>query len=120
MKMALRQNAMPFPPVIFARSTTTLIAQAYISSNPASGLVLLSPPLSNLAVSTNRLPTPLREFDYEPKFPIALVATPTEMPDLIRHHRLGDAAAVDKITVDDIEGDSCYEQLQQWIDDIGV
>ena len=55
----IRLSTLPFPPVIVARGCTCLIAQTYISSNPASGLVLISPPVSNRELFGTMLPTQL-------------------------------------------------------------
>ncbi|OBZ65623.1 Kelch repeat-containing protein 3 [Grifola frondosa] len=73
----IRLCAIPFAPVIIARSSGTLIAQTYISSHPASAMLLISPPASNSSVSS-LLPTPLREFDFEPRFPAASFALRTK------------------------------------------
>ena len=40
----IRLLAIPFAPVIVARAGGTLIAQTYVSSHPASALLLISPP----------------------------------------------------------------------------
>lgn len=120
LKHNIRICSIPFAPVIFARSAGALIAQTYISSNPASGLFLISPPSSNEAVSQTLLPTPLTEFDYEPKFPLAIMGTSKEMETFKRESRLGKDEGVDIITVNDLEGQEAFVKMEQWLDDMGV
>lgn len=115
----IRLAAIPFPPVIFARKSASLIAQTYISSNPASGLFLISPPPSN-SVSKTLLPTPLQEFDFEPKFPIAIMASREEMNVLKTESRLGADLGVDKIEVDNLEGHDVLVAIEQWLDELGI
>jgi hypothetical protein len=84
----IRLLAIPFAPVIVARGAGTLISQTYISSNSASGLLLIDPPPSNEALPAECLPTPLAEFDYEPLFPIAILGSPSRLSTLRTSHRL--------------------------------
>jgi hypothetical protein len=104
LRQHIRLAAIPFAPVIVSRGAGTLIAQSFVESNPASGLILISPPSSNtalapvsssslspeLAPSTSLplLPTPLPEFTYEPLFPISILGTPTQLDVLRASHRL--------------------------------
>jgi hypothetical protein len=104
--------------VIFARSSASLIAQTYISSNPASGLFLISPPPSN-SVSKIILPTPLKEYDFEPKFPMAVMASRQEM-ELYKESRLGRDPGVDKIEVENVEGQEAFVAIEQWLDELGI
>jgi len=115
----IRLAGIPFPPVIFARSSASLIAQTYISSNPASGLFLISPPSSNL-VSKGLLPTPLPEFNFEPKFPIAVMASRQEMDLLKEESRLGGDPEVDKIEVENVEGHEAFVAIEHWLDELGI
>lgn len=97
----------PFAPVFIGRAGGALIAQSFVESNPASGLVLIAPPESNAAVtapsngdatqpaqSASRsgalalLPTALPEFTFEPLFPLAIVGTPPQLAVLRAQHRL--------------------------------
>jgi len=110
----------PFPPVVFARSSAALIAQAYISSNPASGLLLISPPWSNTSLSKDLLPTALKEFDFEPKFPIGIMGTPKEVEVLQQKSRLGQDPGVDMIQVDDIDSQEAFVRMELWLDDWGI
>lgn len=48
--------------------------QAYTGSNSATGLTP-----TNASAKEQLLPTPLKEFDYEPRFPIAVMAPPVDM-----------------------------------------
>jgi hypothetical protein len=91
----IRLLSIPFAPVIVSRGAGTLISQTYISSNPAHGLLLIDPPPSNAALSASApgetnaaLPTPLSEFDYEPLFPIAILASTSSLSSLRSSHRL--------------------------------
>ncbi|KII94331.1 hypothetical protein PLICRDRAFT_100150 [Plicaturopsis crispa FD-325 SS-3] len=123
MKSVVRLSMIPFPPVIIARSAGALVAQRYISSNPASGLILISPPASNKAAAERGLfpgDAPLREFDFEPKFPIAIMATPREMKMLRSEHRLGQDPGVDKIVVQATDGQEAFTKMELWLDELGI
>ncbi|KAJ6509223.1 hypothetical protein C8R47DRAFT_1097871 [Mycena vitilis] len=88
-QLRLSWQAASFPPVIFARSAATLIAQAYISSNPVSAMMLMGNiPSTNASVPNTLLPTRLEEFNFEPRFPIALLTAPREMERLRKANRL--------------------------------
>ncbi|EMD32277.1 hypothetical protein CERSUDRAFT_58818 [Gelatoporia subvermispora B] len=120
----VRLAAIPFAPVIIARSGGTLIAQTYISSHPASGLILISPPASNAdATSRSLLPAPLPEFNFEPKFPCAILCTEDEAATLADKNRLWQDTSVDKFVVRDekaVNGQDGFNHIQTWLDDIGV
>ncbi|KAF9452616.1 hypothetical protein P691DRAFT_803732 [Macrolepiota fuliginosa MF-IS2] len=127
LRSAVRLCMIPFPPVIFARSAGSLIAQTYISSNPASGLVLISPPVNNTELENLRgrdgpplLATKLTEFDFEPYFPIAVIANPERMRILGKANRLVQEPEVDKFTVDDLEGQQAFKEVQNWLDKLGI
>lgn len=113
-------STIPFPPIIFARESACLVSQAYISSFPASGLFLISPPASNSLVPKHKLPTNLVEFDFEPKFPIGIMATPKELDFLRIHHRLGDDPRVDTMVVDDTKGSHALAEIEKWLDELGI
>jgi len=116
----VRMSFIPFPPVIIARGVACLITQTYISSHPASGVVLISPPPCNTMVPRNLLPTPLPEFDFEPKFPICVVATGEDMQILQRHNRLVKDQAADVIVVKNVDGQEAFTKIEQWLDEIGI
>lgn len=120
LKVNLRLSGSAFPPVIFARGFASLIAQTYISSHPAQGLFLISPPLSNASLFPSVLPTPLGEFDYELKFPVAVMARPTEIDQLRKHSRLGQNELVDLIESDNLEGHDALMRIEQWLDELGI
>lgn len=119
----------PFAPVIFARGPGALIAQTYISSHPASGLLLISPPVSNdqlrdssKAQGQTLLPTTLPEFDFEPKFPCAILCTQQETTALAEN-RLWKDDNVDKLVTRDeqaIDGQQGFVKIEQWLDEVGV
>lgn len=97
MRSHIRLMTIPFAPVIVARGGGTVIAQTFVESNPASGLILISPPESNESITTGSsssslLPDALDEFKYEPLFPLAVVGTPLQLANLRAHHRLFTAA----------------------------
>ncbi|KAF8912821.1 hypothetical protein CPB84DRAFT_1759588 [Gymnopilus junonius] len=116
----IRSSSIPFPPVIFSREATCLIAQTYISSNPASGLVLISPPINNAELIGTKLPTNLAEFDYEPKFPIAVIDTPERVADLLKRNRICQSGMVDVIPVDQLNEEETFSQIVQWLDKLGI
>ncbi|KAG0709023.1 hypothetical protein DFH29DRAFT_1075384 [Suillus ampliporus] len=120
LKVNLRLSGSPFPPVIFARGFASLVAQTYISSHPAQGLFLISPPLSNASLFPSVLPIPLREFDYELKFPVAVMARPAEMAQLRKYSRLGQDEFVDLIELDNLEGHDAFLEIEQWLDILGI
>ena len=120
LKVNLRLSGSPFPPVIFARGFASLIAQTYVSSNPAQGLFLISPPLSNTSLFPGVLPTPLGEFDYELTFPVAVMARPAEMVQLRRHSRLAQDRFVDLIELSNLEGRDAFLRIEQWLDELGI
>ncbi|THU91771.1 hypothetical protein K435DRAFT_758877 [Dendrothele bispora CBS 962.96] len=116
----VRTSFIPFPPVFIARGAACLIAQTYISSHPASGLLLISPPPCNASVPEKLLPTSLPEFNFEPKFPICVMSTPEEMRILQDRNRLCKDQGVDKIVVGNVEGQEAFIKIEQWLDEIGI
>jgi hypothetical protein len=110
----------PFPPVVFASDFASLIAQAYISSYPAQGLFLVSPPLSNASLYPDILPTPLSEFNYELHFPVAVMATPDYMPMVKTQSRFTRSTWVDLIEVENLEGNQAIKEVERWVDELGV
>ncbi|KAH9914486.1 hypothetical protein B0H21DRAFT_772112 [Amylocystis lapponica] len=119
----VRLCGIPFPPVIFARAAGSLIAQTYISSHPASGLLLISPATSNKTVPSSLLPTPLREFDFEPQFPCGIMCTQQETGLLAKENRLWQDSNVDKLVVKDersITRQEGFVKIEQWLDEIGI
>ena len=128
----IRLLAIPFAPVIVARAGGTLIAQTYISSHPASALLLVSPPPSNSALFTPTsaldtppkplLPTPLPEFNFEPRFPVAVLATAQEQAVLERENRLWKDLDVDRMVVENdsaLVGQEGLLKIEQWLDELG-
>lgn len=111
---------MPFPPIIFARSLSCLIAQTYISSHPASGLFLISPPISNASVSKALLPSKLPEFNFEAKFPIAVMETERKMRLFRAQHRFGNDPGIDMVLVPDLEDIHVLKAIEEWLDLVGV
>ncbi|TFK52772.1 hypothetical protein OE88DRAFT_1711671 [Heliocybe sulcata] len=116
----VRLAAIPFAPVIVSRSTGSLIAQTYISSNPARGLIMINPPANNDSVPEMLLPTPLEEFNYEPKFPIAVLGRKAELDAWRKGSRLGQDDRVDIFEVGDTEGQDALYRMEVWMDEIGV
>ncbi|EPQ50741.1 hypothetical protein GLOTRDRAFT_49968 [Gloeophyllum trabeum ATCC 11539] len=116
----IRLAAIPFAPVLVSRSSGTLIAQTYISSNPARGLIMISPPPNNNSVSKSLLPTPLEEFNYEPKFPIAVLGAKEDLQRWRHDSRLGQYGMVDIFEVDDTEGQDSLSKMEVWMDEIGI
>jgi hypothetical protein len=127
LRSIFRLSTIPFPPVIFARASGCLIGQTFVSSNPATGLVLISPPGNNAELKCIMgqdnlpiLPTQLSEFDFEPHFPIAVIARPGQMRTLEEFNRLVRAPEVDKLTVDDLEGQQALDVIHTWLDQLGI
>ncbi|KAJ7900020.1 hypothetical protein B0H14DRAFT_2671926 [Mycena olivaceomarginata] len=111
----------PFPPVLFARSAASIIAQTYISSNPVSAMMLWGNniPATNAELAGSLLPTRLAEFNFEPKFPIALLTTPREMDRLRETNRLAQAD-VELLTTADLESQDALVKIECWLDDLGI
>lgn len=116
----LSQSPSPFPPVIFARGPGSLIAQTFISSHRAGGMFLISPPASNADVPDHLLPTPLPEFDFEMKFPIALMGTAEEIEKLQQHRDLTKTGYVDTYIVDVIDEDTVLLKAEEWLDELNI
>ncbi|CAE6471484.1 unnamed protein product [Rhizoctonia solani] len=116
----VRLAAIPFPPVIIARAGTCIVAQSYIESNPAYALALIEPPISNSSCVPKLLPTPTKEFTFEPRFPIAMISASSK----IREHRIvreGEKEGwVDLLDVKDLEGGGALIEIEKWMDSIGV
>lgn len=118
---AIRLSTIPFPPIIVARGSACLIAQTYISSNPASGMILISPPTSNAEMlESSRLPSPLAEFDYEPNFPIAVVGSEDETEKLAVAHRICRSENVDIITIQGLDENKMFVEIEKWLDKLGI
>ncbi|KZT32092.1 hypothetical protein SISSUDRAFT_994402 [Sistotremastrum suecicum HHB10207 ss-3] len=111
----------PWPPVLFARSAGSLIAQTYISSNPSTGLCLISPPFSNADVQNVRMTTRV-DYTFEPKFPIAILDETERLAKLQAHHRLlqFNSPWVSALPVNTLGGQEMVNILERWLDDIGV
>ncbi|KAF8807558.1 hypothetical protein BYT27DRAFT_7165368 [Phlegmacium glaucopus] len=116
----IRLSTIPFPPVIVARGSSCLIAQTYISSNPASGLVLISPLVSNDELFGTMLPTQLKEFNYEPKFPIAVLATLPEVKLLLDSNRICQDDSVNVISVDNLDEKQICFEVDNWLGELGL
>ncbi|GAB1517239.1 hypothetical protein RhiTH_000283 [Rhizoctonia solani] len=115
----VRLAAIPFPPVIIARAGACIVAQSYIESNPAYALALIEPPLSNSSCVPKLLPTPTKEFTFEPRFPIAIIST----SEKIKGHRIvreGEEGMVDILEAGDIKGSGALMEIEKWMDSIGV
>jgi hypothetical protein len=85
----LRLLNIPFAPVVIASGPAGLVAQAYVSDHPASGLVLVDPPADEDPRDKAAWAWP--KFNYEPRFPILLVPT-EEAASAAKGSRVGAAA----------------------------
>lgn len=67
------RHAAAFPPVLFCRDHASIVGEKYASSNGLSALVLIDPAISVVDAindsTKHMLPTPLEEFNFEPRFP---------------------------------------------------
>ncbi|TDL16609.1 hypothetical protein BD410DRAFT_816684 [Rickenella mellea] len=125
LREAITTSPSPFPPVLVARGLASLVAQTYISSYPASALLLIDPPASPktypLSSSEARkfLPTKVKDFDFEPRFPVALIATPDSdsSSTSLTEHRLVSAGA--DVFLAKREED-VMSLLENWLDELGV
>ncbi|KAJ7456679.1 hypothetical protein FB451DRAFT_1048228 [Mycena latifolia] len=120
-QLRLTWHTISFPPVIFARSSASIIAQAYIGSNPAAAMMLTGDiPSTNADVPEAMLPTRLQEFNFEPKFPIALLTTAREMERLRKTNRLAQDPDVDLLTTHDLQSQDALLKIEGWLDDLGI
>lgn len=121
LRQHIRLSSLIFPPVIFSRSLGSLIAQTYVSSNPAAGMVLIDPPATTaFCQKVGALPTPLKEFDYEPHFPIAVVNAPIQMRKFQEQSRFGASEDIDWLVVESLENGGMVATVEQWLDEVGV
>ncbi|KAH7915391.1 hypothetical protein BJ138DRAFT_1141995 [Hygrophoropsis aurantiaca] len=116
----IRSSTIPFPPVIFASGFASLIAQTYISSHPAHGLFLISPPISNASVPPHLNLGDLPEFDFEPNFPLAIMDHPIRMKLLLAENRLARSECVDLFPVTNRDSSEAIEKMQLWLDELGI
>lgn len=88
----LRLLNIPFSPVIIASGPAALVAQAYVSDFPASGLVLVSPPPdADPRDAADQKAWAWPTFNYEPTFPILLL-TSAQHEGAVLSSRVGQAA----------------------------
>lgn len=104
-----------FPPLLFSKGKLgCLLAQTYVSSNPISGLVLISPPVSKT----------LPDFNFEPRFPIMVMSTKAE-EKLISQHRLVIEALdeIDQVIVSgdgtNLEREDGFQKVVEWMNNNG-
>lgn len=86
-------------------------------------MLLISPPTHNGALPSSLLPTPLQEFNFEPKFPCGILCAEEEAAHLSERNRLWKDPGVDKIVVKDtdaLDGRGGLVKIEQWLDEIGV
>lgn len=96
-------------------------------------------PATNAELAGSLLPTRLAEFNFEPKFPIALLTTPREMDRLRETNRLAQAdvclsmdacsiitnsicvaTQVELLTTADLESQDALVKIECWLDDLGI
>ncbi|CED83702.1 hypothetical protein [Phaffia rhodozyma] len=133
----IRLAANPFPPVLFARAFSSLIAQNYISSHPVSAMFLLAPPTPSVSDTTSPaayepregiLPTALPEFNYEARFPIGVMypAAGIPMSDFEEEHRLAQDQGgwVEHLrfrgNIDGSDSESGRLEVEKWMDRVGI
>jgi hypothetical protein len=136
-----------WPPVLVARSISTLIAQAYIESYSATGMALVG--LQTLIPRPIYLPETLQkshgssmsspentpglfippQFTYEPRFPILLVETEKytiekmeENDFTARESSLAREVGIELIREENGDGHEreMYERVSAWLQSIGV
>lgn len=124
----MRLLAIPFAPILIAHSSSTLLTQAYISDNPASGIVLVSPPVDNASVASgpdDQLP----EFNFEPYFPVLVVSSTVQAENLKTNNRLvrdftpqgvgRGGKGVSFEVVEDPTSERARMQIERWMDRSG-
>lgn len=83
-------------------------------------MLLISPPSSNTDVPNHLLPTPLPEFDFEMKFPIALIGTAEEIDKLQKHRDLMKTGYVDTYIVDAVNEGTVLFKAEEWLDELNI
>jgi hypothetical protein len=120
-----------FPPVVIAQGFCTHVAEMYVESHPASGLVLLTPmdveQATKAGVKDLRNNT-LEGSIYEPEFPILLMSNKEH--DNGKPHRLHGDPNIDQIEVEQGEDhngvingrtwNQACNHAAQWLGDIGL
>lgn len=100
--------------MLFARSRAAVIAQSYISSHPASAMILMGDiPATNAEIG-------LEEFNFEPRFPIALLTTARKMEQLRETNRLAQDPQVELLTTEDLASTDAFLKITDWLDDLGI
>lgn len=99
-----------------------------MSSHPVSALILDSPPFSNASLASwpglnERLPLPLPEFTFEPRFPVLVLERRSAGGEL-QSSRLvtegADYAEVCENAKDDGDTPDRSRAVWQWIDELGL
>lgn len=83
-------------------------------------MLLGNVPSTNADIAESLLPTPLEEFNFEPKFPIALLTTPHLMQRLQKTNRLAQDPQVELLTTEDLESQDAFLKIESWLDDLGI
>lgn len=105
---------------MISRSLGCLITQTYISSHPASGIILIDPPISNEDIR-GYLPGNLDEFTYEPRFPIAVIAGHNAQAKLLQEkNRICQSASVDLMVVEGLKLGKVAHEIELWLDQLGI
>jgi len=120
LRSAIRSAMIPFAPVIIARSAACVIAQTYVSSNPAIGIFLVVPDASSQAVPTKLFLTTLEEFPFEATFPIAVMGTHAEIGALTSRGLLAKESTVDLIETSELSDHAFLTKLESWLDSLGI
>jgi hypothetical protein len=120
-----------FPPVVIAQGFCTHVAEKYVESHPASGLVLMTPMNVEQATKAGVKEISGNELEgsiYEPEFPILLMTDKEH--DNGKPHRLHGDPNIDQVEVEQGEDhngvvngktwDQSCKHATQWLDDIGL
>ena len=118
------QGTISFPPVLIASDLATLVAQCYVSNHPLSGMILISPPISNGSddrvlsrfSSSNEPADSTREFTFEPTFPLLIIDRDEIIQRQILENRLIRGGA-DCVGVGDGEVE---DRIGEWLDYLGI
>ncbi|ORX39597.1 hypothetical protein BD324DRAFT_648238 [Kockovaella imperatae] len=124
----IRLMAVPFPPIVIASGPSCLLAQTFVGDYPVSGLVMLDPP-SDEAPKTLKDKSSWPMFNYEPKFPILVMADKDQVDTLGQRNRVAKAAE-DGVSrggkgvsietmVDGIRGEKTRTEVERWMDRCG-
>ncbi|ORY92600.1 hypothetical protein BCR35DRAFT_327722 [Leucosporidium creatinivorum] len=113
----------PFPPLLFSSSFSTLLSQTYVSSHPLSGLFLHTPPSppSAHSLQPSIFKSELKEFTYEPNFPIGVMDSMAQFEASRLGSEFGEEGEDGWLArVEGQRDEQGWEKAMEWMDENGL